>query len=120
MKRNFPRVLLSLCSCFPFVVAAQQTNPNLAGQTLNAPTSAVPFLNFTPDARSGALGDAGVALSDADANAVFWNPSKLIFAKQDKGASLSYTPWLRNVIGDMYYTYLSGYSKVGKNSVVSG
>ena len=117
MKHNFSRVLLGACICFPFVVSAQNT---LSGQTLNVPTSAVPFLNFTPDARSGALGEAGVALGDVDANAVFWNPSKLVFAKQDKGASLSYTPWLRNLIGDMYYTYLSGYSKVGKNSVVAG
>ncbi|GAB4008279.1 type IX secretion system outer membrane channel protein PorV [Spirosoma migulaei] len=117
MKRNFSRVLLGVCICFPFVVSAQT---NLNGQPLNVPTSSVPFLNFTPDARSGALGDAGVALGDVDASAVFWNPSKLVFAKQSSGGSLSYTPWLRNLIGDMYYTYLSGYGKVGKNSVVSG
>ena len=128
MKRNFFRVLLGVCSFVPLVVAAQSTPPapstppkiGLTGQTLNIPTSSVPFLNFTPDARSGALGEAGVALGDADANAIFWNPSKLVFAKQDKGASISYTPWLRELIGDMYYTYLSGYSKIGKNSVVGG
>ncbi|QDK82915.1 type IX secretion system outer membrane channel protein PorV [Spirosoma sp. KCTC 42546] len=116
MKRNFSRVLLGVCFCFPFVVSAQ-TGLNGAK---NVPTSSVPFLNFTPDARSGALGDAGVALGDVDASAIFWNPSKLVFAKQSSGGSLSYTPWLRNLIGDMYYTYLSGYGKVGKNSVVSG
>jgi hypothetical protein len=120
MKRIFFRVLLGVCSFSPFVVSAQSTPTNLNGQPLNVPTSSVPFLNFTPDARSGALGEAGVALGDADANAIFWNPSKLVFAKQDKGASISYTPWLRNLIGDMYYTYLSGYSKVGKNSVIGG
>lgn len=122
MKRNFARILLGVCSFFPFVISAQTTVPvvpTLSGQ-LDIPTSSVPFLNFTPDARSGALGEAGVALGDADANAVFWNPSKLVFAKQSSGASISYTPWLRNLIGDMYYTYLSGYGKVGKNSVVSG
>ncbi|MFD2572504.1 type IX secretion system outer membrane channel protein PorV [Spirosoma soli] len=121
MKRNFFRVLLGVCSFLPLVVSAQQ-NPvtTLSGQQLRVPTSSVPFLNFTPDARSGALGEAGVALGDADANAIFWNPSKLVFAKQDKGASISYTPWLRELIGDMYYTYLSGYSKVGKNSVIGG
>ncbi|QHV98117.1 type IX secretion system outer membrane channel protein PorV [Spirosoma endbachense] len=117
MKRNFFRVLLGVCSFFPFVVFSQS---NLAGQNLGIPTSAVPFLNFTPDARSGALGEAGVALGDPDANAIFWNPSKLVFAKQSKGASISYTPWLRELIGDMYYTYLSGYSKIGKNSVIGG
>ncbi|MCX6214830.1 type IX secretion system outer membrane channel protein PorV [Spirosoma sp.] len=120
MKRNFFHVLLGACSFFPFVVSAQSQITTLNGAQLNIPTSSVPFLNFTPDARSGALGEAGVALGDADANAIYWNPSKLVFAKQDKGASISYTPWLRNLIGDMYYTYLSGYSKVGKNSVVGG
>lgn len=118
MKHPLFRVLLGACSFFPLVNFAQPKNLN--GQSLNAPTAAVPFLNFTPDARSGALGEAGVALGDADANAIFWNPSKLVFAKQDKGASISYTPWLRELIGDMYYTYLTGYSKVGKNSVVGG
>lgn len=120
MKRNFFRALFGVCSFVPLVVFAQSSPTNLNGQPLNIPTSAVPFLNFTPDARSGALGEAGVALGDADANAIFWNPSKLVFARQDKGASISYTPWLRELIGDMYYTYLSGYSKVGKNSVVGG
>ena len=119
MKLNFACILLTVCCSLSFVVSAQaQVNP--AGQTLNVPTASVPFLNFTPDARSGALGEAGVALPDADANAIFWNPSKLVFAKQNSGASISYTPWLRNLIGDMYYAYLSGYKKVGKNSAVAG
>lgn len=117
MKRNFSRVFFTVCSFFPSVLFAQTT---LSGSNLGIPTSAVPFLNFTPDARSGALGEAGAALGDADANAIFWNPSKLVFAKQSKGASISYTPWLRQLIGDMYYTYLSGYSKLGKNSVIGG
>lgn len=119
MKRNFFRVLLGVCSSFSLIVSTQ-AQTQLTGQQLRVPTSSVPFLNFTPDARSGALGEAGVALGDADANAIFWNPSKLVFAKQDKGAAISYTPWLRDLIGDMYYTYLSGYSKVGKNSVIGG
>ena len=118
MNRTFFCVLLGASSFVSLVVSAQ-TTVGLNGQ-LNVPTAAVPFLNFTPDARSGALGEAGVALGDADANAIFWNPSKLVFAKQDKGAAISYTPWLRELIGDMYYTYLSGYSKVGKNSVIGG
>ena len=120
MKLNFSRLLLGVCSTTLFASSAysQATVPILNGQQLQTPTSSVPFLNFTPDARSGALGDAGVALGDADATAIFWNPAKLVFAKQDKGAVVSYTPWLRDLIGDMYYTNLSGYSKVGKNSVI--
>jgi len=74
----------------------------------------MPFLGFTPDARSAGLGDAGVALSP-DANAIFWNPSKLVFAQKNAGVSLSYTPWLRQLVDDMYFTYLSAYRKAGKN-----
>ncbi len=82
------------------------------------PTTSMVFLNFTPDARSAALGDAGVALSP-DANATYWNPAKLPYLKDDYGVSLSYTPWLRNLTDDMYFTYLSAYKKVAKGQVVA-
>ncbi|QKZ11962.1 type IX secretion system outer membrane channel protein PorV [Spirosoma sp. KUDC1026] len=120
MKRTFSRVFIGVCSLFPFVVSAQTQPVQTLNGGIGIPTSSVPFLNFTPDARSGALGETGVAMPDADANSIFWNPSKLVFAKQDKGASISYTPWLREIVNDMYYTYLSGYSKLGKNSVIGG
>jgi len=42
----------------------------------------VPFLNISPDSRSGAMGDAGVAISP-DVNANFWNPSKLAFLESN-------------------------------------
>ena len=90
----------------------------LTGQPTGVVNSAVPFLNFAPDARSAGLGDAGVALRDADASAIFWNPSKLVFAKEKAGATISYTPWLRNIINDMYFTNVSGYKKVGKDQVL--
>lgn len=125
MKRSFSRLFFGAICFAPFFASAQ-TNPgstsvatpvNPLGQRNSVPNSAVPFLNFTPDARSGAMGDAGVALSP-DANSVYWNPSKLVFAQKDAGASISYTPWLRDLIGDMYYTYLTGYKKVGKNQAI--
>jgi Type IX secretion system protein PorV len=102
----------------PSTTATPATNVNGANQ-LNVINTAVPFLNFTPDARAGGMGDAGVA-SSPDANAIFWNPSKLVFSEKDAGVSLSYTPWLRDLIGDMYYTYLSGFKKLDKNSVIGG
>jgi len=74
-------------------------------------TTAVPFLTISPDARSGALGDAGAALS-ADANAMHWNVAKLAFIQQDIDVSLSYTPWLGKLINDMSITYLSGAFKL--------
>lgn len=77
----------------------------------------MPFLNFTPDARSAALGDAGVA-SSADANAIFWNPAKLVYAAKHHGGALSFNPWLRNITDDMYYANLSLYTKPGKNQAL--
>jgi hypothetical protein len=117
MKHTFSCLLLGAGLVASSSLAQAQAVNNLNGG-LNVPNSAVPFLNFTPDARSGALGDAGVALDNPDANAIFWNPSKLVYAKSDAGAAVSYTPWLRNLIGDMYYGYFSGYKKFGKDQVI--
>jgi hypothetical protein len=73
-------------------------------------TTAVPFSILSPDARSAAMGDVGVALSP-DANASFWNPARIAFADKPYAVSLSYTPWLRNLVNDMSISFLSGYYK---------
>ena len=86
---------------------------------LNPITTAVPFLTIGPDSRSGAMGDAGVALS-ADANSEFWNAAKLPFADKKSELALSYSPWLHKLVPDMSLTYLSGYTKVGKTGAVGG
>lgn len=126
MKRSIPCFLTGATCLISFLAIAQPTSPssttgtNVNGSNqLNVINTAVPFLNFTPDARAGAMGDAGVA-SSPDANSIFWNPAKLVFSEKDAGVSLSYTPWLRDLIGDMYYTYLTGYKKLDKNSVIGG
>lgn len=80
----------------------------------NTILSAVPFLRIIPDARSGALGDAGLAITP-DANAMHFNASKLAFAEEDFEVSATYTPWLKNLgLNDVYLAYLSGYNKIGK------
>ncbi|GAB3861957.1 type IX secretion system outer membrane channel protein PorV [Hymenobacter terrigena] len=78
-------------------------------------TTAVPILTLSPDSRSSALGEAGVATSP-DANSAYFNPGKLGFVQYKYAASLSYSPWLRNITDDMSLSYLSGYAKVGKRS----
>lgn len=81
-------------------------------------TTAVPFLTIAPDARSGAMGDVGVAISP-DANATHWNPAKLVFLESQVGASISYTPWLGKIINDMSISYLSGYYKITREQAVA-
>lgn len=86
----------------------------------NTLLTALPFLRITPDARSGALGDAGVALS-ADPNAMHHNAARLAFAEQDLSFSATMSPWLRNLgIDDIYLFYLSGYKKVDNLQTVGG
>jgi hypothetical protein len=78
----------------------------------NTVVSAVPFLRITPDARSGAMGDVGIAVS-ADPNTMHFNTSKLVYSEQNSGVSATYTPWLRALgLNDMYLAYLSTYKKI--------
>lgn len=99
---------------------AQLTQIDRAQQVqLNTITTAVPFLGIAPDSRSGALGDAGVALSP-DANLTHWNPAKLSFVDNDLEVSMSYSPWLRALVPDMSLGYLSGYKKINKRQSVGG
>ncbi len=86
---------------------------------LNTITTAVPFLLIAPDSRSGALGDAGVALS-ADAASLHWNPAKMAFAENEFEVAVSYSPWLRALVDDMNLAYVSGFRKLNKNQAVGG
>src|SRR4028119_1499 len=97
--------------CLGLFLLSFQTKAQFLGQSGRPVTSAVPFLTITPDARSGAMGDAGVAISP-DANANYWNPSKIVFNKSQLGGAISYNPWLRNLVNDMSLSYLSGYYKL--------
>jgi Type IX secretion system protein PorV len=92
-----------------------QTGSSSAGTTGTFVTTAVPFLRISPDARAGAMGDAGIAVSP-DANAQFWNVGKLPFAEKNFAFSATYTPWLHDLVPDIFLAYLSLYGKFGQNS----
>jgi len=81
-------------------------------------TTAVPFLSISPDARAAGMGDTGGAVS-ADANATFWNPAKMTFTDKQYGVSLSYTPWLRQLVNDMSISYLSGFYRLDEKQAVT-
>ena len=74
----------------------------------------VTSLSIAPDARGAAMGDIGAA-TDPDAYSQFWNPSKYAFAYSQAGVSLSYTPWLRKLVNDIFLANLAGYWKLGSN-----
>ncbi len=100
-----------LCTGLWYSADAQQTT-NYNGQ-LNTITTAVPFLRISPDARSGAMGDVGIALSP-DANAQYWNVGKLPFSTKKYGLSFTYSPWLKDLVPDIFLGYVSGFVKFGK------
>jgi hypothetical protein len=101
----------------PVIAVSQTTGTNTNGSNLTAIPTAVPFLNITPDSRSGAMGDAGVAISP-DVNANYWNPSKLAFLQSDDAISLSYSPWLRQLVPDISLSYLSYAHKIDDRNTI--
>lgn len=117
-KRNYYIAGVLLFALLSVETKAQNTaNPdNLSGDIqLNTITTAVPFLTISPDSRSGGMGDAGVS-SSPDANSIHWNPAKLAFIEDEGGVSLTYSPWLRSLVGDISLSYLSGYYRVNERS----
>lgn len=93
------------------VVKQGDEKSTLLGQR-NVVTTSVPFLLITPDSRAAGMGDAGVATTP-DANSVHWNPGKMAFIENDGGLSVSAAPWLKQLVPDVWFYYLSGYKKVG-------
>ena len=95
------------------VLKAQQAN------TINVVTTAVPFLRISPDARSGGMGDVGIATS-ADASSAFWNLAKTPFNTNKGGIAVTYTPWLKDLgLNDVYLASLAGYYKISEQEALS-
>ena len=86
----------------------------------NPITTGVLSIGIAPDARGASMGDLGAA-TDPDANSQYWNPSKYAFAYSQGGVSLSYTPWLRKLVNDIFLANVAGYMKIGQedNQAVS-
>ena len=123
MKSLINIIILSFVVTLPFLAFSQNkiTTQELNGRDgdVNTITTAVPFLTIAPDSRSGAMGDAGVSTSP-DLNSQHHNPSKYPFMANDFGISISYTPWLRQLVNDINLAYISTYKKIGGGQVVSG
>lgn len=106
--------LLTVINTSPVMAQSQPVNSN--GVSSSFVTTAVPFLRISPDARAGAMGDAGIAV-DPDPNAQYWNVAKMPFCDKNYGVSMTYTPWLKDLVPDIFLAYLSGYAKFGKDNV---
>lgn len=119
MKRQFKGIALFLLGFGAYNASAQINNTSELDGRQNTITSAVPFLMITPNARAGAMGDAGVATPD-DPNAIHWNASKMVFNEKKGTVSLSYNPWLRELVPDVSLSYLSIMGKINDKASLGG
>ena len=103
---------LLFCGLTPVAKSQSTARP------INVVTTAVPFLRISPDARAGGMGDIGVATSP-DAASGFWNMGKVAFNESQAGVLATYTPWLKNLVNDVYLASLSGYYKLDEMQAVN-
>jgi hypothetical protein len=101
-----------LCFCGLTSAVKAQVEP------INVVTTAVPFLRISPDARSGGMADMGVATTP-DAISGLWNIGKVAFNQSKGGIVATYTPWLKDLVNDVYLASLAGYYKFDDNQALS-
>jgi hypothetical protein len=82
-------------------------------------TTGVPFLMVAADARAAGMGDQGVATS-ADAFSQQWNPAKYAFALDKQGFSVSYTPYLTDLVNDIALAQVTYFNKLNERSAFAG
>ena len=104
------RQLISALAIAAATAASAQND--IKDNDFNPVNTGVTTLSITPDARGSGMGNLGAA-TDPDMNSQFWNPSKYAFAYGQGGIALSYTPWLRKIVNDIFLADLSGYWKLG-------
>jgi hypothetical protein len=108
---------LTLLATISFSSLSQSSTIDLSDKT-NVISTGVPFLTISPDSRTGGMGEAGVATSP-DLNSQAYNPAKYAFLDADLGVSASFTPWLRNLVGDINMYYFTGFYRLDKMQTVS-
>lgn len=111
MKKLHKLLMVSLIMMIisPSLIFAQD---DIKDNEFNPVNTGVTTLGIAPDARGSAMGNLGAA-TDPDINSQYWNPSKYAFAYSSGGIGLSYTPWLRKLVNDIFLADLTGYWKVG-------
>jgi len=109
MKKIFIPILIGLLT---FNATAQEGNADN-----RVITTGVPFVFIAADARSAGMGDIGVATS-ADAFSQQWNPAKYAFALSKQGIGVTYTPYLSQLVNDIFLGNLTYYNRLDDRSAV--
>jgi hypothetical protein len=111
------KIALALPTFLCLGINQSQAQSSVTGQVIDIKTitTAVPFLRINADARSGGMADIGLATTP-DVNDMYWNIGKLASNSKNMGASLTYTPWLRDLVPDINLVYLAGFKKFGPDN----
>lgn len=109
------KILIPILICL-FVFKATAQDNSTANQRVI--TTAVPFVLISADARSAGMADIGVATS-ADAFSQQWNPAKYAFAISKQGIGISYTPYLSQLVNDIFLGNLTYYNRINEQSAVA-
>jgi len=119
VKMNFhdmkKKSILIALACLTFANTSLQAQDD---NNLRAITTATPFLVIAADARAAGLADQGVATS-ADAYAQQWNPAKYVFAEKKQGFGINYTPYLSNLVNDIFLGNVNYYNRLNERSAVA-
>lgn len=82
-------------------------------------TTGVPFLMVSADARAAGMADIGIATS-TDAFSQQWNPAKYAFSNHKQGFSISYTPYLTDLVNDISLGQITYFNKINEKSTWAG
>lgn len=97
------------CDCLPLI----------AQESAEQKTGAVSFSGIVPDARSGGMGETGIA-TKADVFSLWHNGAKVVFMEEKTGAALGYTPWMTHLSGDMKLVSAAFYHRFDQRQAITG
>src|SRR5690554_7424584 len=113
MKKTI--VLMMLCLfCLNLKMSAQEPSPNDS----RVITTGVPFVLIAADPRAASMGDMGVGTS-TDAFSQQWNPAKYAFALPKQGVGVTYTPYLSNLVNDIFLGNITYFNRLNERSAVA-
>ena len=99
-----------------FVFAIHNSNAQENNRVI---TTGVPFLLVAADARSAGMADQGVATSP-DAYSQQYNPAKYAFSLDKQGFSISYTPYLTDLVNDISLGQVTYFNRISERSAFAG
>lgn len=119
-NNNSMKKLIAIVGMLTFCVnlSAQTTVTLPYEEDTRAITTGTAFLLVAGDARAAGMGDQGVATAP-DAFSQQWNVSKYAFGQSEQGFSITYTPYLRELVNDIFLGGLNYYKKLDDRSAVS-